>query len=251
MTIKKLLFITSLLALFSCTPGREHTPGICLSFDDRSIDEWYEMMPMLDRYQAHVTFFVSQMDSLNPDQILKLKTIEARGHEIGSHGALHVNAETYIKEHGYDEYLQKEVDRSIDEMNLHGFDPVTFAYPYGAKYWFTDFLLLQRFNRVRSVSAIGADDITTLDDIYYNFDGDDKLSAVGIDVNSGLTREMVRRAAGRASNRKEVLMLYGHHPAVEGDSTYRFDPEFLEFILNECRKNGLRFYTFAELEKIE
>ncbi|MEJ1238463.1 polysaccharide deacetylase family protein [Chryseolinea sp. T2] len=240
-----------LLLLLSCAPEPDRAPGVCLSFDDRTIDEWYDMMPLLDKYNAHVTFFISQMDSLRPDEVVRLKAMADKGHEIGSHGAMHVNAETFIKEHGYKKYLHDEIDQNIDELKQEGFESVDFAYPYGAKYWFTDFLLLRRFDRVRTVSAIGDMDISLLDEIYYRFDSDDKLSAVGIDVNSGLTPAMVKSAVKRARERKEVLMLYGHVPAMEGDSIYRFDPAFLEFILKECSRNGLRFYRFDQLGKTE
>ncbi|HTF19214.1 MAG TPA: polysaccharide deacetylase family protein [Chryseolinea sp.] len=244
----KLLVPVFFLALISCASRTDRSPGICLSFDDRTINEWYAMIPLLDKYQAHVTFFVTQLDSLRPDEIRKLKALAERGHEIASHGARHVNAETYIKEHGYRAWLDNEVDHSINVMKLAGFDPVTFAYPYGAKYWFTDFLLLQRFNCVRSVAVLGADaDIASLDDVFYNFDNDDKLLALGIDVNSGLTRQMVRKAIERSVAKREVMMLYGHTPATAGDSVYRFDPGLLEFILEEGAQNGLRFYTFNGL----
>lgn len=244
-----LLYVFLLVILSNCS-RTDRSSGICLSFDDRTINEWYAMMPLLDKHQARVTFFVSEFDSLRPDEILKLRAFAERGHEIASHGALHVNAETYIREHGYGAYLDDEVDHSIKVMKQAGLDPVSFAYPYGAKYWLTDFLLLQRFSCLRSVTALedGAD-ITMLDDMFYDFNGDDKLSAVGIDVNSGLTRQMVKRAIERSVAKEEVMMLYGHAPVAAGDSLYRFDPGMLEFILEACKKNGLRFYTFKDLRR--
>jgi peptidoglycan/xylan/chitin deacetylase (PgdA/CDA1 family) len=244
----KFLLPVFLLFIFSRCSHNDRSPGICLSFDDRTIDEWYTLMPLLDKYQAHVTFFVSEIDSLRPDEILKLRELAAHGHEIASHGARHVNAETYIRERGYRAYLDDEVDTGISQMKQAGFDPHSFAYPYGAKYWFTDFLLLQRFNSVRSVTAIGdGTDVATLDDMFYSFDGDEKLSAGGIDVNSGLTKQMIMRAIERTVNKREVMLLYGHAPAVSGDSVYRFDPRLLEYILKESKQNGLRFYRFEEL----
>ena len=244
--MRSVLLTSWLLMAISCAPNNERTPGICLSFDDRTIDEWYAMMPLLEQYGAHVTFFVTQPDSLRPDEVVKLKAIAGHGHEIGSHGALHVNAETYIKKYGYNSYLRDEVDVSVEAMKRMGFDPVSFAYPYGAAYWFTDLLLLQRFDCVRSVSPVGTD-ITRLDEIYYRFDSEKELSAVGIDAGSGLTRQMVIDAIGRAKERREVLMLYGHKPSATTGLPYQFDPSFLEFILEECRKAGLQFYTFREL----
>jgi len=39
-------------------------------------------------------------------------------------------------------------------MKKHGFDPKSFAYPYGAKYWFTDMMLLKKFKILRGVETI-------------------------------------------------------------------------------------------------
>ena len=38
--------------------------------------------------------------------------LKAGGHEIGSHGAIHVVSEYYIKEFGYDAYLEHEIDKN-------------------------------------------------------------------------------------------------------------------------------------------
>lgn len=205
------------------------------------------MLPLLEEYDAHVTFFITQADSLLADEILKLKELQDRGHEIGSHGAMHVNAEVFIKQYGYQRYLDEEIDRGVGIMKEMGFSPVSFAYPYGAKYWFTDFLLLRRFRAVRSVAAPHRmEDIRSADEIFFGFKGN-KMSALSIDVNGGLTKSKVIEALDRAAERREVLMLYGHSPVSDGDSLYRYDPEFLYFILSESRNKGLSFYRFDEL----
>jgi hypothetical protein len=134
-------------------------------------------------------------------------------------------------------------------MKKEGFNPESFAYPYGAKYWFTDFLLHKRFKVLRSVAGIPADkDLTKLDDIYYGFDNSHTLSALGIDQNSGVTNEMIQHAMKRASQKKEVLSLYGHSPTNKTDSnSYSFDIKRLEFILKEAKKNDFAYYTISEL----
>ena len=83
-----------------------------------------------------------------------LRQLENEGHEIGSHGALHVLSENYIRENSYDEYIKNEIDANIFAMKKHGFDPKSFAYPYGAKYWFTDMMLLKKFKILRGVETI-------------------------------------------------------------------------------------------------
>lgn len=236
-----------LLTCITCNSRTDRGGGICLSFDDRTVREWFGLIPLLEAHNARATFFITQADSLSPEELVMLDSLARNGHEIGSHGALHVNAEEYIREHGYRAYLRDEVDRSLDVMTRLGFEPVSFAYPYGAKYWFTDWLLGRRFKTIRSVSTLPAGaDIIALDEIYHDHRSRN-VSALGVDVNGGLTPAMITHAVQRATDRREVLMLYGHAPVTDGDSLYRFDTALLEHILREANRAGLSFYTHREL----
>ena len=51
------------------------------------------MKELLKQYNSHVTFFITQFDSLDSGEIKMLRELEKEGHEIGSHGALHVVSE--------------------------------------------------------------------------------------------------------------------------------------------------------------
>lgn len=204
------------------------------------------MNSLLERYNAKVTFFVSQFDSLDENEIRLLHELEKKGHEIGSHGAMHVVSEYFIKEKGYTDYLSNEVDQSIASMKKAGFDPVSFAYPYGAKYWFTDYLILKRFKSVRGVSPVNVEkDLTQIDEIYSHYNSN-KFSAIGLDKNMNLSNDLVQKALLRAKQNKEVLFLYGHYPG-SGSDGYQFNIHFLEFILKETKEQGLRFYLFKDL----
>lgn len=243
------LFI--ILTLASCGANERSLSGICISFDDRAIHEWYSMKELLKQYDVKVTFFVTQFDSLDASEIAMLRELALDGHEIGSHGALHVMSEKYIKENSYKSYLQNEIRSSISSMKKAGFEPLSFAYPYGSKYWFTDFLLLRDFRILRGVTGLNKQkDLTLLDDIYFDFDGDRTVSAIGIDHGSGLTEIMIQQAMQRAVDRNEVLLLYGHCPAnsMEGAS-YNFDVKLLEFVLMEASGNNLKFYKISELRQ--
>ncbi len=207
------------------------------------------MKELLKRYHSHVAFFVTQFDSLDQSEIEMLKELEKEGHEIGSHGALHVVSEYYIKEKTYNEYITDEIDASILSMQKNGFTPKSFAYPFGAKYWFTDRMLLKKFKILRGVEPINEErDLTLIDNIYYTYNGDRTLAAIGIDKNNALTKEMIDKAIKRAIHEKEVLMLYGHSPTTAaGNGAYDFDIHLLEYILSEAQKNDLQFITYKEL----
>jgi len=228
-----------LLILFSCKRETKRYAGICLSFDDRAVGDWYSIRGVLKEHEARVTFFVTQFDSLNSSEIGMLKELEKDGHEIGSHGALHINARDYILSHSYGEYIRNEVDPGISAMRKAGFEPKSFAYPFGTRFLFTDFLLSRKFKVLRGVAGITpGQDITSIDEVYYDFDNDRTVFALGIDQNAGVSAEMILQAMKRAKDKKEVLLLYGHSP---------INITLLKFILTEAGKSNLKFFTMTDL----
>jgi peptidoglycan-N-acetylglucosamine deacetylase len=243
------ILIVCILVLTACQENNNRQAGICLSFDDRTIEEWHSMRSVLNDYNAKVTFFISEFDSLSEAEIGLLDQLAAEGHEIGSHGALHVNAEYYIKEHSYDEYIADEIEPSIASMTQHGYHPRSFAYPYGAKYWFTDYLLKKKFSMLRGVSGFAYEsDIAELDEIYYTFNNSRTVSAIGIDRGSGLTEEQIDRGITRALERQEVILFYGHTPSTAEQSTnYQFDMGTLRYILEKAVEKKLKFYRISDL----
>ncbi|MFB9864855.1 polysaccharide deacetylase family protein [Rufibacter immobilis] len=229
--------------------NRPIAPGLSLSFDDRAIDKWFDMRDIFKQYNARVTFFITQPDSLSQSEVEKLRILKQDGHEIGFHGTHHVVSEFYIRNKSYSEYFSYEITPGLKLMDSLGFKCTSFAYPYGSRYWFTDFLLLRKFKVLRGVSSVNKEKtLTKIDDIFFSLDKNRKLSAVGIDVNSGVDEKMLENAINRAITRKEVLLLYGHIPTNNREAKgYIFKVSFLKFILEKAKSNGLKFYTMSEL----
>ena len=96
-SMHRMTFILLGLLTFSCHENEIKRSGICLSFDDRTVKEWYEIKDLLKKYNSHVTFFITQFDSLDSTEIRMLRELENEGHEIGSHGALHVRRKITLK----------------------------------------------------------------------------------------------------------------------------------------------------------
>ena len=90
-------------------PPVSERSGIALTFDDNYIDEWYAVRSIFQRYDAHATFYVSQYDGLDEDQIDKLRTLQADGHEIAFHGRYHTDAAAYLETHTIQQYLDYEI----------------------------------------------------------------------------------------------------------------------------------------------
>jgi len=243
-------FIILVLALFgSCKNDRYHykkeaSPGLLISFDDNCVDQWFELRDIFTKHHARVTFFVTRFDSLTDEQIKMLRVLQQDGHEIGFHGAMHVISEHYIKENDMKTYLKNEIVAGINSMNRAGFYPTSFAYPYSAKYWWTDQEILKYFYVVRSTLPIKPiKKITSMSDVFYSFDGSRLIYTIPIDRSSGLSLASVEEAMQRACAKKEVLMLHGHEPKLN------FDVAFLEQILDLADKHKLNYYRASDLIK--
>lgn len=117
----KIFFV---LLLFNCATFR-------ISFDDDHIDHWYDNRELLGGYKA--TLYITRFDYLTSKQLQKLEELKARGCEIGCHGFRHLNAVEYLKTHTIDEYVAVEIIPAIEVMEAHGFEPKSFAYPFGTR----------------------------------------------------------------------------------------------------------------------
>lgn len=249
-----LLVILLIPCLLGCSNHERYShqqkaqAGICLSFDDRNIDQLFALRDLFNQYHAKVTLYITHWDSLTTEEIGKIRILQQDGHEIASHGALHTLAEEYRKEHSLAEYLNDEVVTSIRQMKASGFSPTAFAYPYGEADH-TEEDVLQYFYTVRLVAAVNkAKDLTAMDKIYYSFDGARVLYAVGIDHNAGVSVEMIEAGIERAVKRKEVLMLYAHEPDVTNTGkNYTFEISLLEEVLKAGNERRLIFYTASGL----
>lgn len=243
------LFVLFSASVFSCSrnDNYRHTTqplsGICISFDDRTVDEWFELRELYNRYNARLTFFVTRFDSLTPAQVEKLRILQSDGHEIGFHGALHVISEHYIQEHSMEEYLRNEIMNGIDMMNQKGFYPTSFSYPYSAKYTGTDEELLKYFYIVRSEVILKNPAEIMSSGAFFEHDGSRLVKSVSIDRNSPLTREQIEAGIVYAAHSKQVFLLYGHEPE------RTFDPKTLEYIFKLAGHHGLKYYRMSDLIK--
>ncbi|AHM61811.1 polysaccharide deacetylase [Flammeovirgaceae bacterium 311] len=245
------LFLLSCFAAGACQSSDSVKPkaGICISFDDRSIREWYSLKELFARYNAKVTFFISGAAALTAEEVQMLKELEQQGHEIGSHGALHVRARDYIREHSYQEYLENEVFSNTRALEEKGFTPTAFAYPYGSGYWFTDLMLEKHFRAVRrAVSAHTLRKLAAADDVFFAPGENQKLIAANIDASSYMDEKIIVSAIQKAAAEKKVLLIFGHKPALSPKpGSYTFDITLLEHILREAGKQNLEFYRISDL----
>ncbi len=233
--------------------------GIAISFDDRFVKEWYQLRPLLKRYNVKITFYITQPDSLSDEEVKMLHQLQKEGHEIGCHGAMHVRSMYYIWDFSLDKYMKNEIFSALKTMKKQGFSPKTFAHPGGSQTWYSDRELLKYFTLLRDVSMKSrtlwdynfTHEIEDIDEIYYQHDNIQKVNALLIDTSAKLSIEDIRKGLKRASEEGSVLMLFGHKPLTKTTQKldeYGFDIQFLEQILAESAKLNLKSFTMQELK---
>lgn len=248
--------------LWGCREATKPLPpaGIALSFDDRYVEEWTRLSPLLKKYKAHVTFYVTQFDSLTPKEVATLHQLQRDGHEIGAHGAAHIRVLDWMRGGAsLDDFFRYEIEAELISMRKAGFRPVTFAHVGGQQTWWTDRRLLRDyFKLLRDVSMterrlpffVFRQPVFGIDEIYYHFDGDRTVHSLLIDQYTNITDAQLKDGLIRAKNTQSVLMLLGHHPLfTPSDEPYAFSVARLEKLLQETQRLGLKTYTMSELVK--
>lgn len=123
--------------------------GVCLTYDDWFVDEWFFARELFKSYGVRVTFFVAKMDVLTDDQFHKLLLLQQDGHEIGCHTINHCKLPAYLLRNSVDRYLKEEVDEGLAILRSKGLRVDSFAYPYHEVVDVMDGPLLSRFSTLR------------------------------------------------------------------------------------------------------
>ena len=107
--------------------GNVEQPNVALMFNVYSGTEYVEsILKTLENYDVKATFFIGGIWASRNNATLKL--ISEKGHEIGSHGYFHKDAEKLTYAQNVEEI--KTTDKLLDE--LIGVTPTLFAPPSGS-----------------------------------------------------------------------------------------------------------------------
>ena len=86
---KQTAFFTLLLSLVIFSACHKEAPQgnlvegqVALTFDDASVENWYNNLALLDSLNIKATFYISHYHTFGKQQKAWLKEIEKRGHEI-------------------------------------------------------------------------------------------------------------------------------------------------------------------------
>lgn len=214
--------------------------GVALCFDDYFIDQWYGQRALFEQYGARVTFSVTHFDQLETEEVEWLHDLEDDGHEIGCHSLTHADPLAYLETHSVDEYIAEEIEPAIELMEVEGFHPTSFTFPWDGQ---TDELvdgLLGYFEILR-----GSGHLEGPQDFYYKpIDG--RLIG-GARLDEGWwTEDQLDAALRRADRNGSVLVVYAHRILEESDKSH-ITPDSLETALAMIEERDLPFATLSEL----
>lgn len=244
-------------------------PGIALSFDDSyRVDSWNKYgEEIFGYYDVKVTFNINGVHPLENDrkhtqlEIDKLLELQSNGHEIAHHGLKHQSATRYSEKYGYEKWIKDEIESLISwiDQQKHsktkeGFKkPVSFAFPH---FLFNDEIIkriIPEYFKITRGHLYG--------DNLVSFNQTGLAPSICLDgyyrCNIFYLKKIIRLA--KKTGKNLILTCHSILPEkIKGKSyeneekaskwgTWRVTPELIQVIINETRKNGMEFYTTAEL----
>lgn len=107
--------------------------GVALMFDDAYPDIWLAVEDLLEQYNAHVTLYITWYARLEQFQRDQIRQLAGDGHDIEAHSVNHLRGPDYVTAHGLQTYIDDEVIPSFQALQADGYDPVSYAYPFGMR----------------------------------------------------------------------------------------------------------------------
>jgi peptidoglycan/xylan/chitin deacetylase (PgdA/CDA1 family) len=240
--------------LFSCEnkklpaiKPKHPNAGVVITFDDTSVNEWFEADKLLHQYSWKATFCVSKINTLSHSEISKLLKLQQEGHEIAGHGYHHFDAPKFVAKNGIDKYIDQEINPMLNLMHFYSFKVTSFAYPFGFRNQEIDEALFKKFKIIRA-TTYGAED-PFFQNCYFN---DSKLVfSIGIDTDHpNFSIPYLLKLLDYAKRKDKILLLFGHKPVQKITANYQTKIETLELICNYVKQHNMTFYSLSELNTL-
>jgi peptidoglycan/xylan/chitin deacetylase (PgdA/CDA1 family) len=231
------------------TPSKLKYPnsGVVITFDDTSVNEWFEADKILSQYSWKATFCVSKINTLSYSEITKLLKLQQEGHEIAGHSFHHFDAPKFVAKNGITEYIKQEINPMLSLMNFYSFKVTSFAYPFGFRNEEIDAALLKKFKIVRG-TTYGAED-PFFQNCFYN--NSKTVLALGIDTDHpNFSIKYLLKLLEYAKRKHQILIVFGHKPAQKISANYQTQIATLQLICNYVRQHNMTFYRLSDLDNL-
>ena len=235
--------------------GLEHAPpievikrgGVVFTFDDRFVDDWYDLHNLLDNTGWRATFFLDRFHTYNSSQINKLQRMQEYGHEFGHHSSTHARATDYVRDYGIDAYLENEIHTQKRLMAEYGFSPTSFAYPYGSRNLQLDTALFDVFSILRGVSGIIPEGRHPSQLICY-YNNNNLVFGHGIDDSPyNHSMEYLYSILDYVKNEDKVVIFLAHRPRRVVTADYQISYLRMVELIKYINDNNMHFYRISDL----
>ncbi|HPV15108.1 MAG TPA: polysaccharide deacetylase family protein [Candidatus Cloacimonadota bacterium] len=237
LSCKLILLLAFSILLGSCTlvDVSDSPLIICLNFDDGYQEVYQNALPILGKYGIKATCFVNSGTVGEPvimtwEELSELKN--THGWEIGAHGYSHPNlSELSLEE------ARAEIELDLFLFRDKGFDPKSFALPYGICPQDYLSLIRARYQNIRSTNDLAMHrPIDRLNLSYFPF-------------HHGWTAQIIQDRILQAMADKEALLIIGFHQVGASENWQDCAPATLEQICRFIAKKGLKTMTIREAMK--
>ncbi|MDI1304399.1 MAG: polysaccharide deacetylase family protein [bacterium] len=227
---------------------KEINPGVIISFDDTSVNEWYQADKILRQYSWKATFCVSKINTLRHSEIKELLELQKEGHEIAGHGFHHFDAPKFVAKNGIEAYINQEINPMLALMHFYSIKVTSFAYPFGFRNATIDAALLKKFKIIRG-TTYGAED-PFFQKCYFN--NSKLVFGIGIDTDHpNFSIPYLIKLLDYAKRKHKILILFGHIPVMNVTANYQTKMETLQLICNYVKQHNMTFYTLSELNDLK
>lgn len=245
--MKKLLSV--LFSLFTLSSFGNARGTICFTFDDIYFENWEHALPLLKKYNAHVTFF--PFGILDEKKTASLKRLQNAGHSIGLHGVNHVKAVEYFTAHGKGAYTKNEIMPQLEICRKNGLEIRAFAYPFSQRNDATDAELFEIFDFLRSSHheiRKNSTSLAEIDGCFIKKVGKKQLFH-GFPASGKFNISEIKAAMQRAAKEKSILVFYAHNITSEIPPSHHIALSQLEELLQYAASLNLAVKGLNELDK--
>lgn len=237
--------------LLSCNeptePASNNKGSVVFTFDDTNIDSWYNNRDLFKQYNIKATFFLTQPYNMDASMLKKLHRLEDRGHEVGCHSMNHINPWAYLEMYSVDEYITNEVLSARDTMIALGFNPTSYAIPFGLTTNELNESILKYFSNIRlATQNYNNTTLDQIDEIFYPWNEKRIHNAMGLDVYYQISIENLTLGLQKAKENQEAIIFYCHKIDDSGNS-FTTSRAYLEEAFQAVNQVGLKSIRFKDL----